>query len=227
MGTSRKMRPVHTFCLCFLLAFNLVQFSQGQPFEAREDQKVIPNNLQDESLFEGDIILPNFRNAHSWESRRWPMGTIPYTISDGYIFISRNIILRAMKDLEEKTKVNGKSCIRFIKWSPSMVNGDRINILPGKGCKLDRDDYVTIHWENIKERMEHDFRKTSESSISHQGLPYDYGSLMHYSEKEFGVWGIFGSKKTITPKKKGAKIGQRSGPSPQDIKEIQLMYKCI
>ena len=64
-------------------------------------------------------------------------------------------------------------------------------------------------------------------SPPHQHQAYDYGSLMHYGSTEFGVWGILGPKNTITPKKKGVKIGQRNGPSPIDIKEIRLLYKCI
>jgi len=91
--------------------------------------------------------------------------------------------------------------------------------------RSDRDNYITINWDNIKQGHSHNFRK--ESSSNNQGQPYDYGSLMHYGSTEFGKWGIFGPKKTITPKRKGVKIGQRNGPSKIDIQEIRLLYKCI
>lgn len=91
--------------------------------------------------------------------------------------------------------------------------------------RSDRDDYVTINWDNIKKGHSHNFRK--EVNTNNQGQPYDYGSLMHYGSTEFGVWGILGPKKTISPKRNGVKIGQRNGPSDIDIKEIRLLYKCL
>jgi len=91
--------------------------------------------------------------------------------------------------------------------------------------RSDRDNYVTINWNNIKKGHEHNFNKYS--STKNQGQPYDYGSLMHYGSTEFGSWGILGPKHTITPKRKGVKIGQRNGPSAIDIQEIRLLYNCV
>ena len=50
---------------------------------------------------------------------------------------------------------------------------------------------------------------------------YDYGSVMHYSEKAFAV---DHSKKTILVKQKGAVIGQRKGMSDIDALSVNMLY---
>merc|ERR1712198_4785 len=221
-----------------------------------------------ENYFEGDIIPDMNRNAIPQSSRLWKHGIIPYVISDGYFFDEFPKLIRdSMKDLEEKTKVGSKQCIKFV---PSNGKGDHIYIVDGKGCsshvgcqhtgrqivhlaagftfncmsqgiiqhelmhalgffheqsRSDRDDYVTINGGNIKKGFAFNFRK--ESSSNNQGQPYDYESLMYYGSTFFGIKGANGPKETITPKKKGVKLGQRDGPSQIDINEIRLLYKCI
>ena len=44
----------------------------------------------------------------------------------------------------------------------------------------DRDDYVTIHYENILEGLEDQFTKHSAEILKTNGIPYDYASIMHY-----------------------------------------------
>ncbi|KAH9638418.1 hypothetical protein HF086_007725 [Spodoptera exigua] len=61
----------------------------------------------------------------------------------------------------------------------------------------DRDDFVTILWENIKPGHEHNFAKYSNDTVTDFGVPYDYNSVMHYTEKAFSVNG----NKTIGPLK--------------------------
>lgn len=58
----------------------------------------------------------------------------------------------------------------------------------------DRDDYVTIHLENIRKGMEHNFVKEFASDDLSQ--KYDYESIMHYSARAFSSNG----KLTIVPK---------------------------
>jgi len=90
--------------------------------------------------------------------------------------------------------------------------------------RADRDDYVTINWENIKKDHQHNFLKYTFKETDDLNRPYDYGSVMHY-----GGYGFAINKKipTIIPKKAGAKIGQRTHLSDNDIKEIQLYYGCL
>ena len=44
----------------------------------------------------------------------------------------------------------------------------------------DRDDYVTIKWRNVQNGYEFNFQKYNREVIPESGVPYDYGSIMHY-----------------------------------------------
>ena len=52
--------------------------------------------------------------------------------------------------------------------------------------------------------------------------PYDYGSIMHYSEKGFSKNGL----PTIQTLQPGVTIGQRKGLSDIDVAEIRKYYGC-
>jgi Astacin (Peptidase family M12A) len=52
-------------------------------------------------------------------------------------------------------------------------------------CAPDRDNYVRINMDNVEEGMEHNFVKLPESEFSQFGVPYDFTSVMHYSEYLF------------------------------------------
>ncbi|XP_045213596.1 astacin-like [Mercenaria mercenaria] len=90
--------------------------------------------------------------------------------------------------------------------------------------RTDRDNYVTIHFNNIQKGHEGNFNKYQQGYIDMLGQPYDYGSIMHYSAYAFA---IDRSKMTIEPKQNGVTIGQRVRLSNTDVKEIQLLYGCI
>jgi len=47
-------------------------------------------------------------------------------------------------------------------------------------ASYDRDNYVEIMWENIREGSEHNFVMYGTERITHFSVPYDYGSVMHY-----------------------------------------------
>ncbi|KAB0800773.1 hypothetical protein PPYR_06594 [Photinus pyralis] len=83
-----------------------------------------------------------------------------------------------------------------------------------------RDDYVTIVWDNIAPDHAFNFDKYDSSVIGEFGGTYDYGSVMHYSEKAFSING----ESTIIPHDSSAVIGQRVGLSEIDIKRLNQMY---
>nr|XP_032514417.1 zinc metalloproteinase nas-4-like [Danaus plexippus plexippus] len=62
---------------------------------------------------------------------------------------------------------------------------------------FDRDEYVEIVWENIRSGTEHNFAKYTVDTVTDFGVPYDYGSVMHYPEKAFSKNG----NRTIIPLK--------------------------
>ncbi|XP_021341865.1 astacin-like [Mizuhopecten yessoensis] len=126
------------------------------------------------------------------------------------------------------------------------MHGHRSDVTLGRGClrhgtvmheilhalgfwheqsRADRDNYVTINWNNIEHGHEGNFNKyVLGRTIDHLGMPYDYGSVMHYSAYAFAV---DRSQMTIIPKQQGVTIGQRVRLSDQDAKEIQIYYGCI
>ncbi|KAJ8319101.1 hypothetical protein KUTeg_004192 [Tegillarca granosa] len=127
-----------------------------------------------------------------------------------------------MQEIMDRTMVNGKKCIDFVPLSVGYYgSNNRISdVTLGNGClrkgtvmheilhalgfwheqsRSDRDNYVTIHWENIQR-------------------------VMHYSAYAFAV---NRRMMTIEPKQPGVTIGQRVRLSDIDAKEIQILYGCI
>ncbi len=89
----------------------------------------------------------------------------------------------------------------------------------------DRDEYVRIAEENIKEGTLHNFNKYNETTVDDFDQEYDYGSVLHYSAYAFSANG----EMTIIPLKEeeaSGIMGQRRGMSPRDINKLNLMYRC-
>lgn len=60
----------------------------------------------------------------------------------------------------------------------------------------DRDDYVTIKWDNITPGRERNFKKYSSNKVTHFSTTYDYDWVMHYGAFGFSKNG----KPTVVPK---------------------------
>ncbi|XP_076581894.1 meprin A subunit beta [Chaetodon auriga] len=90
--------------------------------------------------------------------------------------------------------------------------------------RADRDDYVNIMWDRIEAGKEHNFRTYDDTVSSALGVPYDYGSVMHYSKTSFNI----GSEPTIVTKIPQFMdvIGQRMGFSASDLTKLNLLYGC-
>ncbi|TRY53667.1 hypothetical protein DNTS_008667, partial [Danionella cerebrum] len=90
--------------------------------------------------------------------------------------------------------------------------------------RSDRDDYVYIDWDQITEGKEHNFNKYNDSVSSFLNVPYDYGSVMHYSQKAFQS----GSEPTIITRIPDFKetIGQRMEMSQSDVRKLHTLYHC-
>jgi len=86
----------------------------------------------------------------------------------------------------------------------------------------DRDNYVTVKWDNIKKGRGWDFQRQNNSDPSSFVTPYDYSSIMHYGDG-------FASKndeKTLVPTNSGATIGHWEKLSDLDIQQVNLHYNC-
>ncbi len=85
-------------------------------------------------------------------------------------------------------------------------------------ARLDRDLYIDVLWDNILEDHYHNFNQRI--SEGYDKGPYDYDSIMHYSEDAFSKNG----KPTLVPRVTGVKIGQRTHLSAGDIASVNALY---
>ncbi|XP_065683248.1 meprin A subunit beta-like isoform X1 [Hydra vulgaris] len=87
----------------------------------------------------------------------------------------------------------------------------------------DRDQYITIRWENIPESKKHNFRLYSNSLVDSLNSPYDYRSYMQYSKTAFGI----NDSVTLDPKLPGIfQLGQRVGFTEHDQYQAMQLYRC-
>ena len=65
--------------------------------------------------------------------------------------------------------------------------------------RADRDDHITIKWNNIMAGMEYNFLKYDLRKINHLGASYDTCSVMHYGSTAFAKVGCkFPQKHSVT-----------------------------
>uniref|UniRef100_A0A3Q3KIK9 Metalloendopeptidase n=2 Tax=Monopterus albus TaxID=43700 RepID=A0A3Q3KIK9_MONAL len=90
--------------------------------------------------------------------------------------------------------------------------------------RADRDDYVRIMWDRISEGRKHNFNMYNDTTSSSLGVPYDYGSMMHYSKDAFKN----GTEPTIVTKIPAFLdvIGQRMEFSDSDLLKLHRLYNC-
>ncbi|XP_066027193.1 zinc metalloproteinase nas-14 [Pocillopora verrucosa] len=86
----------------------------------------------------------------------------------------------------------------------------------------DRDNFVTINWQNIQNGLAYAFNKYPRSTIDSLGTQYDYRSVMHYESYAFSR----NRRPTIVAKKQGVTLSNRNGPTEIDVKQMNLLYKC-
>ncbi|XP_065648482.1 tolloid-like protein 2 isoform X3 [Hydra vulgaris] len=86
----------------------------------------------------------------------------------------------------------------------------------------DRDDYVFIKTENIKEGIYKEAFVKFSHQINSLKVEYDYYSIMHYGMKAFSKNNL----PTILPKKKNVFVLGNDRLSQLDIIQASLLYKC-
>ncbi|XP_005072497.1 meprin A subunit alpha isoform X1 [Mesocricetus auratus] len=207
------------------------------------------------NLFEGDIVLPRTRNALRDPTARWkfPIPYIladNLDLNAKGAILNAFEMFRLRSCVDFKPYEGESSYIIFQQFSGcwSMVGDQQVgqNLSIGMGCdykaiieheilhalgfyheqsRTDRDDYVTIWWDEILSGYEHNFNTYDDTTITDLNTPYDYESLMHYAPFSFNK---NESIPTITAKipEFNNIIGQRLDFSAIDLERLNRMYNC-
>jgi len=177
-----------------------------EPFD--NPQGIPPGHI----IIEGDIIVPEISAMGIYATNLWLNGIVPYEFDPAVTSENRARALGSMREwemasgvdfIERTTEINYIYLQNSNKYSSSvgMVGGQQfINIykweLVGKithelghalglwheQSRLDRDTFITVEWDNIKEGFGNNFNRLDAASFYG---PYDFGSIMHYSQCTF------------------------------------------
>jgi len=144
---------------------------------------------------------------------------VPWHWEDDYIVINRSGKCRSAIG-----KIGGRQTIS-LDWGCAYNVGTPIHeFMHALGFKHeqarnDRDDHVTIIWNNIEDGSKSQFGKCKD--CDNQDSPYDHASVMHYSSNAFSKNG----RPTIIAKNH-EEMGQRNGFSYYDLVELNKAYSC-
>jgi len=90
--------------------------------------------------------------------------------------------------------------------------------------RFDRDDYITVMYDNIEEGDKSQFRKIGLGPTSYYNTVYDYLSVMHYDQYAFSK----NNQRSIVSKVAAYQnqIGNVKDASATDFLKINRMYNC-
>uniref|UniRef100_A0A915KWW9 Metalloendopeptidase n=1 Tax=Romanomermis culicivorax TaxID=13658 RepID=A0A915KWW9_ROMCU len=91
----------------------------------------------------------------------------------------------------------------------------------------DRDDHVEIMFGNMQQEGHSSFEIRKSPGFSTLGLPYDFGSIMHYDSHSFGIRPfIFPPEQTIRARKPAYQLtmGNSQQISFYDMKAVNMLY---
>lgn len=244
---------LHTVVFIFLyfsFSFGLLPNEDPNLFEGDivldpDQRKAVENNGHVFAATNGKLWPPNIPYEFSPELQN--DAKIQEGVRLAFEHYKKHTCLRFKKRTHEKQYIyfrKGRSCSSHIG-----ANGGVRNIDLNSSCnkwgvivhelmhaigfwheqsRPDRDQYVTIIWDNLSRKARVNFKKYGRDRVDSLGVPYDLKSIMHYSES---AW--TGSKDRISIKTKDPKLqhlirGDRTsnGFSELDIKQIRLLYKC-
>ncbi|XP_048585155.1 zinc metalloproteinase nas-4 isoform X3 [Nematostella vectensis] len=86
--------------------------------------------------------------------------------------------------------------------------------------RMDRDEHITVHKDRIFPERMLNFKKYHQDT---SGLPYDFRSLVHYSNYDSSASGQPTMEALTDPY---MKLGRKNDFSPGDIVKINMLYNC-
>uniref|UniRef100_A0A2H1WVK9 Metalloendopeptidase n=1 Tax=Spodoptera frugiperda TaxID=7108 RepID=A0A2H1WVK9_SPOFR len=144
-----------------------------------------------------------------------------------WLYITNPSGIRQCVHSNEKAEIKGVQMIVFGYDCMSVgdISHEIMHILgfSHEHTRPDRDQYITILWDNVKPG----YRKFFEIEQTHthlDNLPYDYASVLHYPARAFSRNG----QVTILTDS-NIKIGQREGLSEMDVEKVGMLYsnECV
>ena len=194
--------------------------------------------------------IPSANKSVGRTSGRWPDNTVYYTIESG--LDNKTRVYDAIKHWEANTNldfvertsqsnyiyfVTGSGCSSYV----GMIGG-RQNVTLSSACstgntiheighaiglwheqsRVDRDDYITIHYDNVQSGREFNFHTYTAQGMDGDEFTssLDFQSIMMYPAYAFSSNG----KPTITTKSGGTYSVQRSALSTGDKTGVNNMY---
>ncbi|MGB3183803.1 MAG: M12 family metallopeptidase [Cyclobacteriaceae bacterium] len=194
----------------------------------------------------------NARTAISSLSKRWPNCTVYYAISSSLPNQSRVTGAIAHWEQEHPwiTFVQRTTQTNYVEFVPSTGCSSYLGMIGGRqpinlasGCstgntiheighalglmheqqRADRDNWITINWNNIENGKEFAFETYIQRGIGGFEIgQFDFNSIMLYSSYAFSDNGL----PTITKLDGSTFVGQRNGLSAGDLEITEQMYDC-
>lgn len=201
------------------------------------------------------LIQPQTRSGFINDiNKRWPSGNIYYTVADDFAkkaeleqaikHIEGYTHLRLSERVSESDYIEFINDPKFTNSNVGMIGGQQfIRVVPWatwsgivheighaiglihEHSRYDRDDYITVHWDNIPKDSWKNYNKytSSLSGISNVSTPFDYESIMIYASQVLQPGCVDESKPIIT-KKDGSLISPTYYLSKEDIISINELY---
>ncbi|KAG7509047.1 high choriolytic enzyme 1-like [Solea senegalensis] len=230
---------------------NVIAVQEKIPAESKGVNVSVEQNaetleeFQDHIVQEGDILMPEDRNA---VETLWLAGIVPYEISSELAnreweiqtalkMISDVTCIRFRKHTNEPNYVvfkDGRGCASYVGcrggdqpifFAPHCAVGNLCHeIIHALGLhhehtRKDREDFISVQKQNIVPGRENNFKVKEGETLN---LPYDVNSIMHYGQFFFSKNGL----PTLVSKQSGEEMGQRKHLSPLDIKRLNKLYHC-